>query len=104
MILKIDVPDRNDSFSRVVLDGRQYLIRFTWNEAARRWSFGIYTMQREPIAIGLRMVPRFPLTLQIVDEDFPRGIFGVYTELPSVGRQDFVQGNAEFAYIPPEVA
>jgi len=101
--LKIEVPDLNDSFSRVVLGGRQYMIRFTWNEAAGRWSFGIYSMQQEPIATGLRMVPRFPLTLQIVDEDFPRGTFGVFTQLHTIGRNDFVLGNAVFGFIPLEV-
>ena len=98
-ILKISVPDMNDSYSRVVLDGVQYLIRFTWNEAAQRWSFGLYTMQREPIAIGVRLVPRFPLNLQIVNDKFLSGIFGVYSDLESVGRQDFLNGHASFAYI-----
>lgn len=97
--LEIAVPNLNDSFSRVVLDGTQYLIRFTWNDTAGRWSFGIYTMQREPLAVGLRMVPRFPLNLQIVDERFPTGIFGVYSENDTVGRQDFIDGKAVFAYV-----
>jgi hypothetical protein len=98
-MLKISVPNLNDSFSRVTLDGKQYWIRFTWNDTAQGWSFGLYTIQREPLAVGLRMVPRFPLNLQIVDERFPAGIFGVYTKLESVGRDDFINGKAEFAYI-----
>ena len=99
-ILGISVPNLNDSFSRVVLGGVQYLIRFTWNEAAGRWSFGLYTMQKEPIAIGFRIVPRFPLNLQVVDDSFPRGAFGVYSDLESIGRNDFINGNATFAFIP----
>ena len=98
-ILKISVPDMNDSYSRIVLDDVQYLIRFTWNDAAQRWSFGLYTMQREPIAIGIRLVPRFPLNLQIVNDKFPPGVFGVYSDLESVGKQDFLTGQASFAYI-----
>ena len=98
-ILEIAVPDMNDSFSRVVLDGTQYLIRFTWNEKAQRWSFGVFNMQKEPLAQGIRIVPRFPLNLQIVNEKFPRGLFGAYTNLPFVGRDDFKNGNATFAYI-----
>ena len=90
----------HDSYSRVVLDGVQYLIRFTWNEAAGRWSFGLYTMQREPIAIGIRLVPRFPLNLQIVDDRFPAGVFGVYSDFDSIGRDSFVKGEAAFSYIP----
>ena len=97
--LEIAVPDMNDSFSRVVLDGVQYLIRFTWNDTAQRWSFGLFTIQKEPLIQGQRMVPRFPLNLQIVNVKFPTGIFGVYTDLESVGRHDFTNGRAVFAYI-----
>ena len=97
--LDISVPDMNDSFSRVVLDGTQYLIRFTWNDTAERWSFGLYTTQKKPLIQGQRMVPRFPLNLQIAGESFPNGVFGVYTDLESAGRHDFVNGRAVFAYI-----
>ena len=99
-MLEIAVPDLNDSFSRVVLDGKQFMIRFTWNDTAQRWSFGLYTMQKEPLAVGLRMVPRFPLNIQIVDDRIPFGVFGVYSDLKSVGRKDFIDGKAVFAYIP----
>ena len=97
--LDIAVPDLNDSFSRVVLDGTQYLIRFTWNDTAQRWSFGLYTIQREPLVQGQRMVPLFPLNLQIMGEEFPRGIFGVFSDLERVGRHDFLDGRAAFAYV-----
>jgi hypothetical protein len=36
---------------------------------------------------------------QIVDDRFPSGIFGVYTENMTVGRQDFINGMAIFAYV-----
>ena len=35
--ITIAVPDMNDSFSRVVLNGTAYLMRFTWNDTAQRW-------------------------------------------------------------------
>lgn len=101
-MLIIHPPNCNDSFSRVVLDGTQYLLRFTWNDTAERWSFGLYTMQREPIAVGIRMVPRFPLNLPIAAAGFPPGVFGVYSGLESVGRNDFIDGKAVFAYIPAD--
>ena len=97
--IEIGVPDRNDSFSNVVLDGVVYLIRFTYNMDSDRWSFGLYTVQREPIAIGIRIVPKFPLNMQIRDERFPFGVFGVMTNLKRVGRHDFIAGNAKFVYI-----
>jgi hypothetical protein len=99
----IDVPDFNDSFSRVVLDGIQYQIRFTWNDTAKRWSFGVYTMQKEPVVVGLRMIPHFPLNLQIVENNFPFGAFGVYANNPVIGRKDFVEGKARFAFRLTEV-
>ena len=99
-IVRIAVPDHNDSFSRVVLDGVQYLVRFTYSAEADRWSFGLYTMQKEPIAVGVRIVPNFPLNLQIVSADFPKGVFGAYSGNSFIGRDDFRNGRAEFAYIP----
>ena len=98
-ILKISVPDHNDSFSRVVLDGVQYQAHFSWNEAAGRWCFGLYTMQKEPIVVGIRLVPRFPLNLQVVDARMPQGAFAVDSDNEVVGRGDFLNGTATFTYI-----
>ena len=96
----IEIPDLNDCFQSVTIDRKRYLLRTTWNDTAKRWSFGLYTMQKEPIAVGLRMIPRFPINIQIVDETFPAGVFGVYSDLEYIGRDDFKNGTAEFAYIP----
>jgi len=98
--LEISVPNINDSFSRVILDGVQYQIRFTWNDTAKRWNFGLYTIQREPIVEGVRLIPQFPLNLQIADDRFPNGIFAVYSNSDIVGRDYFINGKAVFAYIP----
>ena len=98
-ITDIQVPDMNDSFSRVVLDDVQYLIRFTWSDTAQRWHFGLYTMLKKPLAVGLKLVPRFPLNLQIVDEHFPNGVFGVYSDFETIGRACFLEGRATFSYI-----
>ena len=98
--LEIKVPDLNDSFSRVVLGKKQYLIRFTWNETSGCWSFGLYTLHREPLATAIRIVPNFPLNLQIVRDDYPQGVFGAYCGLEKIGRKDFAEGRAVFAYVP----
>ena len=97
--IDIEVPDFNDSFSRVVLDGVQYLIRFTWNDTAQRWNFGLYTTQKEPLIQGQRIVPNFPLNLQIIREGLPNGMFGVFSSLENVGRDDFKNGKATFSYV-----
>ena len=96
----IDVPYMKDTFSTVTLDGRAYLIRFNYNSIAERWRFSIYDMQREPIAIGLPIVPRFPLNLQVVDDRSPRGVFVVYSNLEHISKDDFKECRARFAYIP----
>lgn len=98
--LEIFIPDMNDSFSRVILDGSEYLLRFTWNDTKERWYFGIYTVLRVPIVQGLKLVPHFPLNMQYIDERLPTGIFGVYTNLEAIGRSDFNSGKAIFAYVP----
>jgi hypothetical protein len=98
--LEITIPDYNDSFCKTVLDGTEYLLRFTWNDTVNRWYFGVYTILREPIVQGLKLVPKFPLNLQYIDERLPLGIFGVYSKLSSIGRYDFKEGKAIFAYIP----
>jgi hypothetical protein len=98
--IEILVPDMNDSFSKAVLDGKEYLLRFTWNDTAGRWNFGIYTVLREPIIQGIKLVPQFPVNLQYIDERLPSGIFGVYTKLEVIGRKDFIDKKAVFAYIP----
>jgi hypothetical protein len=100
--LEIFVPDYNDSFSKVTLSGKQYYLRFTWNDTAQRWSFGVYTILREPIVEGVKIVPNFPLNLQYVNESLPSGVLGVYSKKSEIGRQDFLNGKAIFAFIPED--
>ena len=40
----IEVPDMNDSVSRVVLSGTAYLIRFTYNDSKDYWKFSLYDL------------------------------------------------------------
>lgn len=97
----IEVPDRNDSVSRVVLSGKQYLIRFTYNDTGGYWSFGLSDALGKPIVIGVKIVPRFPLNVFYSSvAELPVGVFGVMTELNKVGRRDFVDGKASFLFAP----
>ena len=48
----IEVPDMNDSVSRVVLSGTAYLIRFTYNDSKDYWKFSLYDSQNVPIVLG----------------------------------------------------
>lgn len=93
----------NDSFSRVVLNGTAYQIRFTWNDTAGRWMWGLYEADRTPIIEGVRVVPSFPLNLFCGRPGLPAGAFGAITELEVIGRNDFVDGNAQFVFFPANV-
>ena len=100
--ISISVPDMNDSFSRVVLGRTSYQMRFTWNDTAGRWMWGIYTADRTPIVEGVRIVPSLPLNLFVGRPGLPAGAFGVITELEAVRRRDFIEGNAQFVFIPAQ--
>lgn len=100
--IEIIVPDFNDSFSRAVLSGKQYLIRFSYIDTFDYWTFGLYTTLQEPIVEGIKIVPQFPLNLFYDNRNMPNGVFGVFTELEKVSRDDFLNGKAVFAYIPAE--
>lgn len=98
----IEVPDMNDSVSRVVLSGTQYLIRFTYNDTGDYWKFGLYTALNEPIVIGVKIVPRFPLNVFYGVTKLPFGVFGVFSKLERIGRHDFAEGRAQFIFAPVE--
>lgn len=99
----IEVPDMNDSVSRVVLAGTAYLIRFTYNDTCDYWKFSLYNAQNEPIVLGIKIVPRFPLNVFYGVTKLPDGIFGVMTKLTRIGRNDFLNGNAQFVFCPVEI-
>lgn len=96
----IEVPDMNDSVSRVVLRGRQYQIRFTWNDTGGFWTFGLLDALGNPLLVGIRIVPRFPLNLFCETYDIPSGMFAVMTEQERIGRSDFAEGKAQFVFAP----
>lgn len=94
----IEVPDENDSYSRMVLDNRLYHIRFTWNGTGEYWKFGLYGELGDPLVQGIKLVPNFPVNLFLPSDRLPYGVFGVITKQARIGRKDFVEGRAEFIY------
>ncbi|MBE6666819.1 MAG: hypothetical protein E7607_00720 [Ruminococcaceae bacterium] len=98
----ISLPDMNDSFSRVVLRGKEYLLRLTYNSTGDFWTFGIYTSEDTPIITEIKIVPSFPLNRYFHTSEMPDGIFGVLTNLERVGRDAFKNGEAQFVFIPSE--
>ena len=98
----IEVPDMNDSMSRVALGDVYCQIRFTYNDTKDYWYFGIYDDKGEPVAIGIKIVPQAVLNQFFGADELPYGAFGVLTSLDRIGRDDFKNGNAKFIYTPIE--
>lgn len=99
----IHVPDKNDSVSRIVLNGKAYYIRFTYNDTADRWYFGLYNDSMEPIMQGVKIVPGFPLNLFNGNAGIPYGILGCMSDLDAVGRYAFRDERARFMWASAEV-
>ncbi len=99
-MLYIDVPDMNDSMSSLSIDGREYMIRFTYNEKCDYWSFGLYDEDEIPIIAMTRIVSNFPTLYYYTYSDLPDGTFGCVSDSEQIGRQAFNEKTAEFIYIP----
>lgn len=99
-IITIEVPDLNDSVSRLMLGDVYCQIRFTYNDTKDYWYFGIYNEKEEPVAIGIKIVPNMVLNMFFGVNELPKGAFGVITELDRIGRNDFVNGKAKFVFAP----
>ncbi len=100
MTIKIEIPDKNDSISRITLAKKEFLIRFTWNDTYGYWSYGLYDTEGNPIIHSTKIVPYSPLNHFYTSKNMPDGIFGCITKLKSIGRKDFVNGAASFLFIP----
>lgn len=99
-MLYIKVPDMNDSMSALSIDGKEYILRFTYNETYDYWSFGLYDRDKRPIIAMTKIVPNFPLFHYYTDTGIPDGIFGCLSDTDKVGREAFNDKTAEFVYIP----
>ena len=96
----IEVPDLNDSMSRIVLNGVAYQIRFSYNDTKDYWKFSLYDTQNNPIVLGIKIVPNFPLNIFCELTQLPSGLFAVKSKLDHIGRNDFKNGKAEFIFCP----
>lgn len=103
-MIYIAVPDMNDSMSSITIDGKDYIIRFTYNESGDYWNFGIYDIKENPILPMTKIVPNFPLLHFYNYTELPEGIFGVLTEEQHIGRNAFFDKKAQFVYISNEEA
>lgn len=99
-MLYINVPNMNDSVSNIRIEGKEYKIRFTYNEKFDYWSFGIMDKDNNPIIAMTKIVPNFPIFHYYTDTNIPQGIFGCISDKQTVGRNAFTDKTAEFIFIP----
>lgn len=95
----IEVPQMHDSFSKIIIHGVEYAIRFTYCDTFDYWSFGVYTPTREPIVQGLKIVPNHPINLYTDRTDMPVVAFYCESNNVRVRRYDFRDGIARFLYV-----
>lgn len=100
--IQIEVPQMNDSVSRVSLNKTQYFLRFTYRDTGDYWTFSIYDSLMTLILSGIKVVPKFPINLFYGNPALPDGVFGVLTNEDRVGHNDFWDDTAKFIWIPNE--
>lgn len=98
-MLYIEVPDMNDSMVNIAIDGKEFALRFTYNEKYDYWSFGVYDEEENPIVAMTRIVPSFNLMHYYSDVLLPDGVFGCLSDNSHVGREAFNDQTAEFVFL-----
>lgn len=58
---------------RTTLNGREYLLIFDWHDRESRWYLSIESIDREPLARGIKLLSNRPLLRKRVDPRLPPG-------------------------------
>ena len=98
----ISVPQLNDSLSRIVLDGKECFLRFSWNTEGEFWSFAIWKSWDTALVSGIKVVPNYPLTETVNASGMPQGVFAALSNKTAIGKEDFWNGLASFVYASPD--
>lgn len=98
MIYKIGIPDYDDSISLATIGNNLCRLRFRWDEVGEFWELGVYDTEFNPIFLGVKMVPNFPLNLFSGHKEFSEGYFLVDTNEKRLTRESFNNGNATFVF------
>lgn len=64
----------------VALQGQLYTLSFTYNETAQSWYLDIKTASKLSVVEGIRMVPSYPMLLDLALEEY--GLTGALYLLP----------------------
>ena len=58
---------------RTTLEGRDYVLSFRWNERSGRWYMDVSDQDEVPLAVGVKLVPSYPLLGVYIDDRLPPG-------------------------------
>jgi hypothetical protein len=73
-IISNESDTRGNYTQRTVLDGREYVLRFRWNQRAAKWYLSLFDQDESPIYVGVKLVINFPLFgPRLVDDRAPPG-------------------------------
>lgn len=98
MVYSISVPDMDDSVALANIGGRMCRLRFRWDTYEEFWELSVFTVDMEPVFLGVKMVPNFPLNLFSGKEMFSDGYFVVNTTEEKLTRSSFSSGLAKFLF------
>lgn len=56
------------------LEGRDYILRFLWNQREGSWFFSLFDADEDPIVEGVKVVVGFSLLRLVTDERRPPGV------------------------------
>jgi hypothetical protein len=77
MLDPIEIPVAVDTplyTERVTLDGIEYILKFDWHEREGRWFLGLFTIDEQPLATGIKVVANWPLLRRFTDARMPPGL------------------------------
>jgi hypothetical protein len=77
MIVLPTVPGLGEYEQETELDGRVYVLRFSWDARIARWLMGVYAEDGSAIRAGIVLVPMVSLLRRVADARKPRGLLAV---------------------------
>ncbi len=74
MILVVPTTSAHPDYTqRTSLDGREYVLRFIYNEREQRWYLDLFDGDETPLALGLKLVANWNLLRRETDARLPPG-------------------------------
>lgn len=70
---------------RVVLDGKEYVLRFDWNGRESRWYFSIGFLDGSWLRTGIKFIANWPFLRNLADTRKPPGLLIAIDLSPSNG-------------------